>query len=262
MRTFIPLLLVSIVACSLQAAENWPPRAEDGIVADVYPSRELALRAIHAKLGDDAKIVEANGKIVATAKADASRELTVSVIDKPWAADWSSYANQTRGDVILGRSTTPCTSAAEAETAARQSVVAALMPLVRQRMTPGMGAAPNIPDDSIRGVIEANVRRNEMIRDRFVQRFSRPYGDVWYEAVLVDTSSPHIDAMVSQVNHLERRTVERQIGIIVAFLLLLAVTTFAYVVINWLTKGYFVWRLRLAAMTMLVIAAIAGVALA
>jgi hypothetical protein len=68
--------------------------------------------------------------------------------------------------------------------------------------------------------------------------------------------------MVSQVNHLERRTVERQIGIIVAFLLLLAVTTFAYVVINWLTKGYFVWRLRLAAMTMLVIAAIAGVALA
>jgi hypothetical protein len=261
MRSFILIVIVSLVTSSALAAENWPPRAEDGIVADVYPSHDLALRAVKAKLGDDAKILEADGKIIATAKADASRELTVSFVDKPWAADWTAFRNRTSENLVRAQSTSPSTSEGEADSAARNAAIAALMPVVRERMTTGMGAAPTISDKSIRGVIEANLQQRQMIRDRFVQRYSRSYGDVWHEVLLLDTSPSHIDSMVWQVNSLEHHAVQRQIGLIMAFLLLLFLISVGYALINWLTKGYFVWRLRFAAMTMITIAAITAISL-
>jgi hypothetical protein len=262
MRNILFILVVSLVTCALSAAENWPPRVEDGIVADVYPSRDLALRAVRAKLGDDAKIVEAQDRIVAAAKADATRELTVSFVDKPWAADWSAYTNRTRENVLAGRSASPCTSAAEAESAARRSAAAALLPLVRQQLTQEYSGRRVLNDAVLTEMIESNLRSRELIRDRFTQRYTRPYGDVYFATVMVDASQPTVNAIVRDSMQQAERRIQRGVGIVLAFLLLLAITTIGYVLLNWLTKGYFIWRLRFAAMMMLALGAITALAIA
>ena len=261
MRSIIPLLLVSIVTGTLSAADNWPPRADDGFIADVYPSHDLAVRAVKAKLGDDARIVEAGNKIVATAKTDPSRELTVTVVDKPWAADWSAFTNQTRGEVLVGQSTSPCTSAAEAESAAKRAAAGALIPLVRQRLAQAYGGRRVLNDRVLSDIIDSNLNTRGLVRDRFVQRYTRPYGEVWFAAVLVDASSAKVDGIMRESMHQAERRIQRGVGVVLAFFLLLALTTIAYVLLNWLTKGYFVWRLRFAAMTMLAIGAVTAFAI-
>lgn len=262
MRALIPIVLVVLTSGIAMGDEAWPPSADAPFVADVYPSHDLALRALHAQLGDDAKIVESNGKITATrTNGDGKRELSVAFVEKPWAADWSVFVNSTHGDKILARSTSPCTSAAEAEARAKQSAVNGLLPIVRERITHAYAGRRMLSDNVLAEVIQANLAARGMIADRFVQRFARPYGDVYYEALLIDASPRNVDSIVAGATHLAERRVQRAVGIVLAFLLLLAITTVLYVLINWLTKGYFVWRLRLTAMTMLVICAITALAL-
>ncbi len=262
MRALMPIVLVVLTSGIAMADEAWPPRADAPFLADVYPSHDQALRAVRAQLGDDAKIAESNGKITATrASADGKRELSVSFVEKPWIASWSTFRNSTRGDMLLAQSTSPCTSAAEAETHAKQSAINALLPIVRERITHAYSGRRMLNEKVLTEVIQANLAARGMIADRFVQRFTRPYGDVYYEALLIDASPRNVDSIVASATHLAERRVQRAVGIILAFLLLLGITTVLYVLINWLTKGYFLWRLRFAAMTMLIICAMTALAL-
>src|SRR5689334_22525918 len=136
MRRILPLLIIVLSTKAVFAADDWPPRADAAFLADVYPSRDLALRAVSAQLGDDAKIVESNGKITATrVSGEGPRELSVGFVEKPWVATWSTFKNSTQGTVILAQSASPCTSAAEAESAAKKSAIANLLPVVRDRIT-------------------------------------------------------------------------------------------------------------------------------
>jgi hypothetical protein len=263
MRRILPLLIVVLSSSAVLADTDWPPRADAAFLADVYPSRDLALRAVSAQLGDDAKIVESNNQITATrTNGEGHRELSVAFVEKPWAADWSAFTNSTKGAMLLARSTSPCTSASEAETDAKRSAIAELLPIVRDPITHTYSGRRVLSDKILSDMIARSLESRGMMSDRFVQRFSRPYGDVWYEAIVVDASPRNIDAIVARASHLAERRIQRGVGIVLAFLLLLGITTLAYVLLNWLTKGYFIWRLRFAAMTTIALAAMTALAIA
>ncbi|MCP4782697.1 MAG: hypothetical protein GY903_28475 [Fuerstiella sp.] len=79
--------------------------------------------------------------------------------------------------------------------------------------------------------------------DRFAQKLSRPYGDVWREAVLLDVSGGR---MAQAIAVARRKTVyveERQVSVAVSLLVLFGVTMVLCVILNLLTQGYYRKRL-------------------
>ena len=260
MRRFLLLSIVLMTATALRASD-WPAGASEAFVADVYPSRDLAMAAIQSRLGTDAKVVEKAGRLVATAPGEAKQSMTVAYVDKPWAADWSGYVNRQRGQVLIGRSPKPCTSEAEAQSAARQAVVNALLPQVRESLQREYAGRKIVSDKALSAAIASALQSRQLIRDRFVQRFSRPYGDVWSAAVLVDASPAGIRAITRDAMHLAERRIERGVGIVLAMVLLLTVLAVLYALLNWLTKGYFAWRLRFAAAATLLLGLVLALAL-
>lgn len=95
------------------------------------------------------------------------------------------------------------------------------------------------------------VQANQsLIVDRFAQKLTRPYGDVWREALLVDLQGSEAESLktTARTNHyrmaLERRSVEHQTW----WQCLLLVAVFAAVaiigmVLNLITEGYFRGRI-------------------
>jgi hypothetical protein len=265
MRHLILLnLMLLVLASDALAAQAWPPSDPQAFLADVYASREQALAALRARVGDDATITEKDGKL--TAKSDAANaphELTVAFVDKPWAANWEAFSNDranAKDHLIVAKSTSPCTSQSEAESAAQRDAANALLPIVRQRLIHEYSGRSIVSDQLLSELIDQDLRATPMIRDRFVQRFPRPYGDVWYQAILVDASPQYLEKIVHDGTRLAERRIQRGVGIVLAFLLLLAVTGLGYILLNWLTRGYFTWRLRLTAMTIVLVAIVLALA--
>ncbi|HTL29539.1 MAG TPA: hypothetical protein VL282_09960 [Tepidisphaeraceae bacterium] len=260
------LMIISIVAITTalaaQAGQNWPPSAAEDFIANIYPSREQAMEAVRAHLGADAQVVEQPGALTAVKPGpQRPQKLTVAFVEKPWAADSAAFMNSTRDAVLVGRSTSPCTSMSEAEASAYRAVTSSLLPLVRQQIIQQYAGKQFISDKDLADVIDSHVRAGRLTRDRFVQRFSRPYGDVWYQAVLVDISDARIQPIVHSAVQFTERRIQRIVGLIAAYLLLLVLVAGVYALLNWLTKGYFVWRLRFVAMTVIVMGLITVLAL-
>jgi len=85
------------------------------------------------------------------------------------------------------------------------------------------------------------------VRDRFVQRFPREYGEIWSEQVLVEvpaiylaSASDEYQLMVNQHEHRVHRTV-------VSAAIVLATIVTAYLLLNTMTLSYFSGRLRVVA---------------
>ncbi|MHC4880618.1 MAG: hypothetical protein ACYTGL_29555 [Planctomycetota bacterium] len=90
------------------------------------------------------------------------------------------------------------------------------------------------------------LEAGKYIADRFVQRLKRPYGDVYREALLIDIGNTNLRDMIQvTVNevrqHLaasEHQTATRVSGV-VGVVLVVGSLTVLYLLVNWLTKGYY-----------------------
>src|SRR4029079_17538643 len=51
---------------------------------------------------------------------------------------------------------------------------------------------------SLRDFVERELRGGTLIRDEFLQRFERPYGTVYRQALLVDVSENQVDTLCSR----------------------------------------------------------------
>jgi hypothetical protein len=98
------------------------------------------------------------------------------------------------------------------------------------------------------------------VSDRFVRRFDRPYGQVWHAAVLVDGSPQLLRDMADEVTNDRRAQRAGTIGNFVKGAGVLVVIGLLYLVVNAVTKGYFVRRLRAGAL-LLALGGIAVIAL-
>ena len=93
----------------------------------------------------------------------------------------------------------------------------------------------------------------EVITDRFVQRFQRPFGDVWQVWILVDRSqmAERVTHPIAMEGHSNRAvaTSEHRVWAthILSLVGIVVVILAAYLFLNAAPRGYYAWALRIAA---------------
>ena len=193
-----------------------------------------------------------------------SRTLTARFVEKPWADDFSSFTNaNSKTRWLTAQSPSPGTSADEAISSARRATRPELHQLVETelnaRAARAGGPRIHVSDEWLaqRVLNSLQLPSNDgiLIKDTFVQKFSRPYGDVWQAAVLIDASPKVIGQLAdSYTRAANARSSSRNKGF-AAMAGIAAVIGLLYLFLNAVTRGYFMWRLRAVA----ILAAIAGV---
>ena len=169
--------------------------------------------------------------------------LSTTFIDRPWAADPSAYMNDHPDrTTIIGHCGKVAMSEPEARRAAEEDAVRQAAILVQQHE---LNRGKRFNGDSI--YLLSDLRRTLPIKDRFVQKFHRPYGDVWSESVLIDASSGWLESMsqrhaVAMYQHETRAKRTAASAFIVLITILIA-----YLFLNAVTKSYFTARLRFVA---------------
>ena len=180
---------------------------------------------------------------------------TTAVISpsKLWATDLPAFLNDQPGDWIIGRSTDPALSAAEAESFARRDAAGPLFEKLRSRL-------PRDSESLLLKRIEATLASADWVIDRQVVADERPYGTIWSAAVLIDASQQRRDRLVREVERESRQQRERAVaGTAGATMIAMAVGS-VYLFLNWLTRGYFRGRL-LTVSALLITTGIFGIVL-
>jgi len=162
--------------------------------------------------------------------------------NKPWSDDFAAYVSSHPGQWIVGRSAHPCLSESEAARAARADAANVVYPLVAERFT-----ANPLDADWLRRRVAADVLAGRLDADCLAERFTRPYGTVWTESVLLDVSPQRLDSLASsyQIDRAQWRQLATRMRQSVA--ISVAGAWLGYLLLNSITKGYFTMRLRLAA---------------
>jgi hypothetical protein len=83
-----------------------------------------------------------------------------------------------------------------------------------------------------------------------MQRFERPYGSVWRETILMDVSDSNIRKLTDEFSRslIQKKQEWAQLGLACATLFVLIYLLYRFT--NAVTRGYFVWRLRTAAVVL------------
>ena len=163
--------------------------------------------------------------------------------DKLWVTRFAAFVNEHSGrQWVVSRSQSPCLSEAEAAEQARANGAAKVFPIVAERLN-----ARRFDAGWLRDQVAHDIRDGRLDADRCAEQFSRPYGQVWTESILLDISSDRLDPLVrGYATKLGARN-HRHVGRMVAAIVITGVLWTAYLLINSLTRGYFTTRLCLTA---------------
>jgi hypothetical protein len=169
---------------------------------------------------------------------------------KPWMVQTDQFIREHGGEWVIGRSSSPCLSEAQA---AEEANADAMRQISSQ--LPHDLAAFGRDADWIGVKVMSDVRAGALEVDHVPESFARPYGTIWAESVLLDTSSQRlgkiVEGYVDQLRVRRLHTAWLRGGAVI----LAAAGWLMYGVINLLTLGYFTARLRLIA-TAVTIAAV------
>jgi len=210
---------------------------------------------------------DSGGHLTVSVKGkDVALSASAKFVEKPWADDWTLYRNANSAKrYVKADSVGPCASEQEAIASARKSAVEQLLPMVRSTMKANAahsgGETIIVTEQWIRDRLKYSVDSNAskvLVADTFVQRFQRPYGDVWQASILLDASQANIQKLNESYNRTATAQLGRRAGALGAVAGLAVVIGLLYAFINAVTKGYFMWRLRAVA----ILVAIAGVLIA
>ena len=83
------------------------------------------------------------------------------------------------------------------------------------------------------------VRSGDLVADRFSQRLSRPYGDVWREAILIDVTPARLAGFYQQADEAESVAFSSRTGRLLGFVAIMFIATILYFVLNAITRGYY-----------------------
>jgi hypothetical protein len=165
-----------------------------------------------------------------------------SLAGKQWALDFPAYVNSHPGQWIVGHCGQPCLSEEEAAQMARADAADEIFPRVQHRLS-----ASNADAVWLRGRILADIQGGELQSDHLVEQFSRPYGTVWTESVLLEASPQRIQNFASRYSmELRLRHARTAVVRIVALGAIVMAWCICWL-LNLLTKGYFATRLKLSA---------------
>jgi hypothetical protein len=194
---------------------------------------------------------------------------SASFVDKPWAADPGRYLSNSGRHHVVARSRRLHANARLAMTGALTDAADQLLPLVRRGIRRAvangrLNPRAEMSDARLRELLIGRIRSERLLRDQFISRSHRSYGDVWSHSLLIDASPQTMDEFAVKlgaeaVGYREARVsnwahMALSIGGVLLLILLV------YLLLNAATKGYYAWILRL--MAVIVSAAVAiGVAL-
>jgi hypothetical protein len=199
------------------------------------------------------------------------RSFTTKFEDKCWAADFKSFASRNpTARFILAESPKLASSEAAALASARQAAAKAVWDPLSDELDARNGKRPDkvtVSQGFVLKQVESMLKQGKCVEDTFVQRLDGPSGTVWRASMLVSLSPANMDQMVAHVGLSARATVAAQQarrveraqswGSVAAFL---AVIVLLYALVNSLTKGYFMWRLRAGALLLTIVGILVALA--
>jgi hypothetical protein len=150
--------------------------------------------------------------------------VTSDYVEKPWVEAFDVFVSaRPRQRFVVGYSEKFVSSERAAQELAMQDAIS------KSRVATVAG-----------GSVTADITH---VVDRFAQKLSRPYGDVWREAVLLDVSEERMAKVIEHV-HMEAMLVQQHnASVILSLLILFGVSMVLCVVLNLLTQGYYRNRL-------------------
>lgn len=152
--------------------------------------------------------------------AETAMSLQLDFVEKPWVESFDRFVSEhPLMQFMVGYSDPWCASEEEARRSALENARKAVAV-------------------SVDGVTLSYINEAHVV-DRFAQKLSRSYGDVWREAVLIDVP-PNGRAVAVRVA--KRENAQRQVSTQMKFigiLVLLAVAFALCGLINWMTQGYY-----------------------
>ena len=116
-----------------------------------------------------------------------------------------------------------------------------------------------VDDRALARQVQAALAGGDLIVDRQVIATERPYGTIWSAAVLVDASAARVEPLLREVQRSAMRERFNVVAGMTGAAVLAAVVGFFYLVVNWLTRGFFRGRLALAS-ALIVAIGIIGIA--
>lgn len=161
-------------------------------------------------------------------------------IEKPWLTATSEFLSLRHGTTYLVlRSNQLASTRDEASRDVLGIAANHLGHLIDPREDQGLPRAAS-------QIMLEQLETGKYIADRFVQSLKRPYGQVYREALLIDIGNTNLLDMIQvTVNEVRHNTLESQrqrarqssgwVGIIVV----VGTLTALYLLLNWLTKGYY-----------------------
>ncbi len=181
--------------------------------------------------------------------------------EAPWVEDRNAFAAKySKGDWLVGYSDGTHTTQEQAKRDAILAATETLLPLAKARIsqlpasdqhhfTKQMQEDP----DWLRDRIADELVAGNMLADRFAQRFDRPYGTVWREAVLIDASPKRIEEIArSLVQGVDSRVASKR-GALLSYIAMFGLVLGTYVFLNMATKGYYAGALRFVAVVGVVV---------
>lgn len=169
--------------------------------------------------------------------SDVRTELTTKFSDKPWVFHYDEVISQAPGRKLIVGYSDPLSGS---ESSARASAFRSAQDQVRISTNSGVR-------------LELDERQ---IVDRFAQKLTRPYGDVWREAVLVDLTSPSLQEVAGRRIAVAVNSNDQRQSLLVSIGLLVGVVILFCLAANGLTQGYYRRRLGIGAGSVLFLAVI------
>jgi hypothetical protein len=170
---------------------------------------------------------------------------------KPWIDDYAAYVNSKPGrSTVVGECGQIALSQQEAESKALLDAANKVYDRLRPRLNPRLRGRDQ--RDWILVQLASDLAERRYVIDEHSSSSRRVYGQIWSHWVLVDTSGNRLATLAGRYNSIEqaRRSNARQTFASVAALSVLILLV--YGVTNAWTKGYVRWRLRTAAVFVLV----------
>ena len=189
--------------------------------------------------------------VIPALPAAAATASTSSSQAKVWATDLPAFLNERLGEWIVGNSADPALSAAEAESSARRDAAAPLFDKLRSRL-------PRSSWPALRKRVESALASDDWVVDRQIKSDVRPYGTIWSASVLIEASPQRRDRLVRDVERETRQQHERVAGATAVATVIAMIVGSGYLMLNWLTRGYFRGRL-LAASVLILMTGIFGI---
>jgi hypothetical protein len=167
-----------------------------------------------------------------------------------WVNDWSAFVSSTNFNGFRAESSDSCPTDSESRREAIADATRGLTQIVQAhpRLTRPLGRG------EIERQITAALQEGSLIQGRYVHRTDKSYGSLYKTYLLVDTSPARLDPLVKRLNQqisAQRRQTLTAAGSTAATIL---VVLLLYAFLNTVTKGYFVWKLRAAALLMMIAA--------